>query len=55
MRQCLPVAVVVTAHNAAGFLDETLECAWAQTTPPGGCQHRSGGWLECSDTTLLLG
>jgi glycosyltransferase involved in cell wall biosynthesis len=34
MRQCLPVAVVVPAHNAAGFLDETLKSVRAQTTPP---------------------
>src|SRR5713226_5813779 len=34
MRQCLPVAVVVPAHNAEDFLDETLESVWAQTTPP---------------------
>ena len=34
MTQCLPVAVVVPAHNAEEFLDETLESVWAQTTPP---------------------
>ncbi len=34
MRQCLPVAVVVPAHNAEDFLDEALESVWAQTTPP---------------------
>jgi glycosyltransferase involved in cell wall biosynthesis len=30
----LPIAVVIPAHNAEPFLDETLESVWAQSAPP---------------------